>query len=55
MGLNNTLMGHSSGDRIGIKNHAAFNKKVFYKLNPDVIFPDSVFGEKVHILNTRNY
>lgn len=42
MGLNNTLMGHSPGDRKGIKNHAAFNKDVFYKLNPDVILPSYV-------------
>jgi arabinofuranosyltransferase len=39
MGLNNILMGHSAGDRKGIKNHAAFNKDVFYKLNPDMILP----------------
>ena len=51
MGLNNTLMGHSSGDRIGIKNHAAFNKTVFYKLNPDVIFPDNVLSERNAYLN----
>jgi hypothetical protein len=41
MGLNNTLMGHSSGDRIGIKNHAAFNKDVFYKLNPGILLPEN--------------
>jgi len=29
MGLNNILMGHSPGDRKGIKNHAAFNKMFF--------------------------
>ena len=39
MGLNNILMGHSAGDRKGIKNHAAFNKDVFYKLNPDMLLP----------------
>jgi len=39
MGLNNILMGHSPGDRKGIKNHAAFNKNVFYKLNPDLLLP----------------
>jgi hypothetical protein len=61
MGLNNTLMGHSSGDRIGIKNHAAFNKDVFYQLNPDVILPETVSGEKdayikyVQLLDEENF
>lgn len=47
MGLNNTLMGHSSGNRIGIKNHAAFNKDVFYILKPDILFPENVASEKI--------
>ena len=38
MGLNNIKMGHSPGMRIGIKNHAAFNKAVFYELQPDIAF-----------------
>jgi len=42
MGLNDTLMGHSSGDRIGLKNHAAFNKDIFYQLNADLILPKDV-------------
>jgi hypothetical protein len=41
MGLNNILMGHSEGDRKGIKNHAAFNKDVFYKLNPGILLPEN--------------
>lgn len=41
MGLNNILMGHSEGDRKGIKNHAAFNKDVFYKLKPDILLPEN--------------
>jgi hypothetical protein len=45
MGLNNTLMGHSKGDRHGIKNHAAFNKDVFYQLNPDILLPAVVQDE----------
>jgi hypothetical protein len=32
-------MGHSPGDRRGIKNHAAFNPEVFYKLSPDLLLP----------------
>jgi arabinofuranosyltransferase len=46
MGLNNILMGHSAGDRTGIKNHAAFNKDVFYKLNPDILLPSNVANFK---------
>lgn len=42
MGLNNVAMGHSKGERIGIKNHAAFNKEVFYQLNPDLLMPRPV-------------
>lgn len=42
MGLNDTLMAHSSGDRKGFKNHAAFNKEVFYKLKPDLLLPKKV-------------
>jgi arabinofuranosyltransferase len=39
MGLNNVRMGHSAGDRKGRKNHAAFNKEVFFDLSPDVLLP----------------
>jgi hypothetical protein len=46
MGLNNILMGHSPGDRKGIKNHAAFNKDVFYQLNPDILLPVPVSNLK---------
>jgi len=46
MGLNNISMGHSPGDRKGIKNHAAFNKDVFYKLRPDILLPESIDGLK---------
>jgi len=39
MGLNNTEMAHSSGNRNGVKNHAAFSKVIFYKLKPDIVLP----------------
>lgn len=39
MGLNNTKMAHSPGKRMGIKNHAAFEKKTFYEMHPDIILP----------------
>jgi hypothetical protein len=37
MGLNNLQMGHSSGLREGTKNHAAFNKEVFFQQRPQII------------------
>jgi arabinofuranosyltransferase len=36
LGLNNVAMAHSAGDRRGNKNHAAFNKDVFFELMPDL-------------------
>jgi hypothetical protein len=39
MGLNNLKMGHSPGDRIGPKNHAAFSVPVFWELQPDLLLP----------------
>jgi hypothetical protein len=45
MGLNNTLMAHNQGDRKGIKNHAAFDIPTFYKLQPDVVWPQTVIEQ----------
>jgi hypothetical protein len=39
MGLNNIAMAHSAGQRRGIRNHAAFNKEIFYRLNPHILLP----------------
>jgi arabinofuranosyltransferase len=39
LGLNDPEMGHSSGDRRGAKNHAAFNADVFFKQAPDLVMP----------------
>ena len=39
MGLNSVAMGHSLGERKGVKNHAAFNRAVFYQLLPDIVEP----------------
>lgn len=36
MGLNNVEMAHASTVKIGIKNHAAFEKRVFYDQAPDI-------------------
>ena len=41
LGLNNVRMAHSQGDRKGNKNHAAFNKDVFFELAPDLFAPRS--------------
>jgi hypothetical protein len=37
MGLNNTIMAHAEAKKVGLKNHAAFNKEAFYKLSPDFL------------------
>jgi len=37
MGLNSVAMGHSPGDRKGVKNHSAFNRDVFFDLSPDLL------------------
>jgi len=39
MGLNFSAMAHSPGDKKGQKNHAAFNKDVFWKVTPDIFLP----------------
>jgi len=38
-GLNNTLMAHNHGDRMGYKGHAAFEKSTFYELQPQILLP----------------
>jgi hypothetical protein len=48
LGLNNVSMAHSAGDRRGNKNHAAFNKGVFFELLPDLFAPNfSDGGEQI--------
>jgi arabinofuranosyltransferase len=37
MGLNDTRIAHSAGDRRGVKNHSAFEKEVFLSLPTDVL------------------
>lgn len=37
MGLNNSFIAHYSGERKGLKNHAAFEKKLFFILLPDIL------------------
>jgi arabinofuranosyltransferase len=46
MGLNDVRMGHSPGDRKGIRDHAAFNKDVFYEEQPDILLPEIVADQE---------
>ena len=39
LGLNNVEMAHSGGDRKGNKNHAAFDKDIFFEQSPDFFAP----------------
>lgn len=48
LGLNNVSMAHSAGDRRGNKNHAAFNKDVFFELLPDMFAAQfSAVGDQI--------
>lgn len=47
LGLNNVAMAHAAGERQGRKNHAAFNREVFYQQAPDIV-QESVFTECVN-------
>jgi hypothetical protein len=37
MGLNNSLIGHFDGDRVGTKNNAAFERDAFFQVEPDIL------------------
>jgi len=37
MGLNSTIMAHANRIKVGLKNHASFDKNAFYKLQPDFV------------------
>ena len=39
LGLNNSLIAHNNGDRIGVRDHAAFEKRSFFILNPSIVSP----------------
>ena len=57
MGLNNTLMAHATKIKIGLKNHASFDKKTFYRLEPDLIISEFVKDTSNFILpeNSRDF
>lgn len=42
LGLNNTLMAHNHGSRVGQKDHAAFDIPTFHRLKPDIVCPLTV-------------
>ncbi len=46
MGLNLVEMAHEPGDRVGIKNHAAFSHDVFWRLQPDIMLPQTELSER---------
>ncbi|GAK49590.1 hypothetical protein U14_00813 [Candidatus Moduliflexus flocculans] len=54
MGLNSVKMGHSQGKRMGMKNHTAFEKTVFYELQPDVMNPFFSFAPVTKCLSEEN-
>ena len=39
LGINDIEIAHHDGDRKGVKNHASFNKEVFYRKEPDIVLP----------------
>jgi arabinofuranosyltransferase len=39
VGLNNTVMAHNHGNRVGYKGHAAFEVETFFKLKPEIVLP----------------
>ncbi len=49
MGLNNSFIAHFPGERIGVKNHAAFEKDAFFSLGVDALVdsPDNAFADAV--------
>lgn len=55
MGLNNVAMGHAPGERKGIKNHAAFNKDIFYRLRPDIMPLEPATPEEIGEQLTWNH
>jgi hypothetical protein len=42
VGLNNTVMAHNHGNRVGYKGHAAFEVDTFFKLKPEIVLPFTV-------------
>lgn len=53
LGLNNTKMAHNSKQKNAHlpKNHASFNKEVFYQLAPDVVWLNGVFTPEREVMD----
>lgn len=44
MGLNNAFIAHFPGDRMGVKDHAAFEKAAFYQLPVDMVISSPAYS-----------
>jgi len=53
LGLNNTLMAHADPLKVGVKNHASFDKNAFYKLRPDLV--EGEFVNPEHFVLPENW
>ena len=54
MGLNNTRIAHNGGSRVGLRSHAAFEKRTFYELRPTMVVPLVQFSEGVSSMDAKN-
>ncbi|HKY22300.1 MAG TPA: hypothetical protein VJM31_13890 [Vicinamibacterales bacterium] len=54
MGLNNIRMAHNGGDRIGLRSHAAFEKRVFYEQKPTAVLPLVSYPDGLSCLQLRS-
>jgi hypothetical protein len=64
LGINDIEIAHHDGDRKGVKNHASFNKEVFYRKEPDIVLPvikelppDAKYVKniKIHPVHNENF
>lgn len=56
LGLNLPELAHADKIKVGPKAHQSFNKKVFYKLNPDVLMPTAELSNTpVSLANVSGY
>ena len=54
MGLNDTRMAHNGGDRLGLRSHAAFERRTFDDLRPDVVIPLVQFSGSIQAVRRRS-
>ena len=53
MGLNNTKMAHNGGDRVGLRSHAAFERRTFYELKPTIVMPLVQYSLELRMADQR--